>query len=135
DRLLTFQVNAPPLAVPARVEYYDRLFAALDAIPGVSATGGTTRVPLGSTHVTTVVTIDGRDVPAAKLPEVEFRRSQNNYFAAMGIPVLRGRDFTRDDALGLPGVCIINRTMAARLFPDEIPFDGPPHTGSDPATP
>ena len=123
DRLLTFQINAPRLPnQPALLDYYDRLFAALDALPGVASTGGTTRVPLGSTNVSTLVSVEGRDIPAAQLPEVEFRRALNNYFAAMGMPIVRGRGFTRDDALpNASQVCVINHAMQLRLFPDEDP--------------
>jgi predicted permease len=142
DRLLTFQINAPqpPNAQTpnpqALLDYYDRLFAALDAIPGVAASGGTTRVPLGSTNVSTLVSIDGREIPPAQLPEVEFRRAQNGYFDAMGIPVLRGRGFTRGDAgLTAQPVCVINHAMQLRLFPGEDPIGRRIRTGTNPQAP
>ena len=81
--------------------------------------GGTTRVPLGSTSVTTSVQIEGRPVPNAELPEVQFRRAMHNYFAAMGIPIRRGRNFDPNDGPTAPPVAVINETMARRLFPGQ----------------
>ena len=75
---------------------YATLFRRLDALPGVTASGGTTRLPLGSTNVTTKVGVEGRSLPPGEWPEVEFRRAVHNYFTAMGIPILRGRELQRD---------------------------------------
>jgi putative ABC transport system permease protein len=124
DNLLTMQIALPNhLSTAAqRQALYDTLFARLDALPGVSATGGTTRLPLGSTNVTTKIGIEGRDIPPGQWPEVEFRRAVHNYFAAMGIPVLRGRGFdeAKDGPTTVP-VVVINQTMAKQQFPGEDP--------------
>src|SRR4029079_18205243 len=85
------------------------------------ASGGTTRLPLGSTNVTTKIGVEGRDTPPGEWPEVEFRRAVHNYFAAMGIPVLRGRAFDASDGPNAPPVVVINQTMARQLFPNEDP--------------
>jgi putative ABC transport system permease protein len=104
-----------------RRAFYTSFFARLEALPGVTAVGGTTRLPLGSTSVTTTVDIEGRPRPAAELPEVEFRRNLHNYFPAMGIPILRGRGFSAQDLPASLPVAVINDTMARRLFPGENP--------------
>ena len=123
DRLLTMQFAVPARysGAEATLTFYDDLERRLRALPGVSAVGGTTRLPLGSTSVTTYLETEGRPLPRAELPEVEMRRAVFDYFATMQIPVLRGRTFTRDDRLGGPIVTVINETLAARLFPNEDP--------------
>jgi len=120
-QLLTWQMNLPQrLTSPAdRLAFYQDFFARMEALPGVVAVGGTTRVPLGSTSVTTTVQIDGRPVPNAELPEVQFRRAMHNYFEAMGIPIRRGRNFDPKDGATAPPVAVINETMARRLFPGQ----------------
>ena len=120
DRLLTLQIALPQKyqTPPHRLAVYRDLFARLEALPGVLATGGTTRLPLGSTNVTTKIEIEGSDTPAGERPEVEFRRAVHNYFDAMGIPVLRGRSFTPADTAEAPPVVVINQTMARQLFPN-----------------
>jgi len=53
------------------------------------------------------------------------------YFRTLGIPLLRGRDFTAQDLDGAGGVIIVNETLARRFFSDAEPigqrlsFDGP----------
>ena len=120
-QLLTWQMNLPQRLTgnPERLAFYRDFFARMEALPGVVSVGGTTRVPLGSTSVTTTVQIDGRPVPNSELPEVQFRRAMHNYFETMGIPIRRGRTFDPKDSATAPPVAVINETMARRLFPDQ----------------
>lgn len=135
ESLLTMQINLPRrLATPdARLAYYDELFERLRAIPGVVAAGGTTRLPLGSTSVSTTVDVEGRPRPDAELPEVQFRRAVDDFFGAMQMPIRRGRGFTREDGPGVPAVAVINETMAARVFAGEDPIGRRIRTGPNPA--
>jgi putative ABC transport system permease protein len=123
EQLLTMQIAIPARYVhpEERLGFYDELETRLEALPGVVAVGGTTRLPLGSTNVTTMLEVEGRAVPRAELPEVEMRRAVFDYFGAMGIPVLRGRSFTRDDNAQAPTVAVINSALAQRVFPNEDP--------------
>jgi predicted permease len=123
DRLLTLQIALPNnyQTPDQRRALYASLFSRLDAVPGVTSAGGTTRLPLGSTNVSTKVEVEGRGLPTGEWPEVEFRRAVHNYFEAMGIPILRGRGFTSQDGPTAPPVIVINQTMARRLFPGEDP--------------
>ena len=133
--LLTMQVELPGRIEgnEARVAYYDELFERLRAIPGVIAAGGTTRLPLGSTSVSTSIDVEGRPLPDAELPEVQFRRAVDDFFTAMGIPIRRGRVFTPSDGPDAPRVCVINEAMAARLFPGEDPVGRRIRTGPNPS--
>jgi len=123
DNLLTLQIALPNSYQTAdqRRALYASLFSRLDALPGVASSGGTTRLPLGSTNVTTKIGIEGRDIPPGAWPEVEFRRAIHNYFEAMGIPILRGRGFNATDGPTAPPVVVINQTMARQLFANEDP--------------
>jgi predicted permease len=131
QQLLTWQMNIPQrLTTPAdRLAFYQDFFARMEALPGVVSVGGTTRVPLGSTSVTTTVQVDGRPVPVAELPEVQFRRAMHNYFKTMGIPIRRGRDFSTNDGPTAPSVAVINDTMARRVFPNQDPIGQRIRTG------
>jgi putative ABC transport system permease protein len=125
DHLLTMQVAVPAqhADAPSRLAFYDRLESKLKALPGVTAVGGTTRLPLGSTNVTSYIEIEGRPVAnRTELPEVEMRRAVFDYFETMQIPVVRGRSFTRDDHSSAPTAVVINSAFAARLFPNEDPI-------------
>jgi putative ABC transport system permease protein len=124
ERLLTMQIAVPAryTAPEARLGFYDDLEARLRALPGVTKIGGTTRLPLGSTNVTTMLEVEGHAVPRSELPEVEMRRSVFDYFDAMAIPVLRGRGFTRQDSLTAQTVVVINAALAQRILPGEDPI-------------
>jgi putative ABC transport system permease protein len=124
DNLLTLQITVPPRYGTAehRRAFYASLFGRLESLPGVTETGGTTRLPLGSTNVSTKIVIEGRSVAPADLPEVEFRRAIHNYFRAMGIRVLRGRSFALTDGPTAPPVVVINETMARQIFRGEDPI-------------
>jgi predicted permease len=119
--LLTFQQNVPPrITTPAgRIAFLDELSTKLAAIPGVKGVGGTTRIPLGSTQVTTQLTVEGHNVVAASLPEVDMRRSVGDYFQTMGIPVRQGRVFQPGDRTATDGLAVVNATLARQIFKDE----------------
>jgi putative ABC transport system permease protein len=134
SHLLTWQMNLPPHLTnnADRLAFYRTFFERMEALPGVVSVGGTTRVPLGSTSVSTSVQIEGRAVPAAELPEVQFRRAMHDYFETMGIPLRQGRTFNADDTASAPSVAVINETMARRLFPNEDPIGRHIRTGPNP---
>ena len=126
EALLTLQMNIPdrlvnetnrPVAATERWTFYERLLDRLAAIPGVVAVGGITRIPLGSSSVTSSLEVAGH--PATeRLPEVEFKRIMRDYFAAMSTPVARGRLFTAEDGPTAASVAVVNETLARRMFPD-----------------
>jgi putative ABC transport system permease protein len=136
DNLLTLQIAVPNSYATAdqRRALYATLFSRLEALPGVTSAGGTTRLPLGSTNVTTKVGVEGRGVPPGEWPEVEFRRAMHEYFTAMGIPLVRGRAFAATDGAAAPPVVVINQTMARQLFGGEDPVGRRLQMGS-PGTP
>jgi putative ABC transport system permease protein len=124
ERLLTMQVNVPQRhdTSEKRVAYYQQLFARLEAVPGVIAVGGTTRLPLGGTNSTTPVAVEGRIPPEGQWPEADFRRAVHAYFEAMDIPLRRGRVFSDADHAGAPPVVVVNEAFARRMFDDEDPL-------------
>jgi len=133
EHLLTLQMNTPDhiTATEARRAFYEQWFAGVAALPGVEAVGATTRIPLGSSNVTTSVRAEGNTDPPAALPEVEFRRGSPDYFRAMGMPIVRGRPFLPGDRPTDPPLVIINQTMARVVFGDADPIGRRIQTGPD----
>ena len=130
ESLLTLQLNVPDrLTTPeARRTFYDDLLARWAAIPGVVAVGGTTRIPLGSSSVTTSLQVNGRP-DTGQLPEVEFRRVMRDYFTAMGTPVVRGRLFAPEDGPTAAAAAVVNQTLARRIFGGSDPIGQQVRTG------
>ena len=124
SHMLTWQMNLPSriTSQEQRIAFYREFLDRMKALPGVISVGGTSRLPLGSTGLTTSIAVEGRGTPVAEWPEVQFRRAVGDYFQTMGIPIIKGRMFNEGDtSSGLP-VCIINQTMAAQFFPGEDPI-------------
>ena len=137
SHLMTYQQ-----AVPGRVQgaaagiaFLDDLMSRLKNVSGVVEVGGSTRIPLGSTQVTTQLAIEGRPVDNARLPEVDMRRSVGNYFQAMNIPVLRGRVFETSDRAATTGLAVVNAALVARLFPNEDAVGRRVRMGPNPNSP
>jgi putative ABC transport system permease protein len=123
SRMLTWQMNLPTRirTQDDRDAFYREFLDRMNALPGVESVGGTSRLPLGSTGLTTSISVEGRGTPVAEWPEVQFRRSLGDYFQTMGIPLLKGRFFNSSDTATAPPVCLINQSMAALFFPGEDP--------------
>jgi putative ABC transport system permease protein len=123
SQMLTWQMNLPARITTQdqRIAFYREFLDRMRALPGVVSVGGTSRLPLGSTGLTTSIMVEGSGTPVADWPEVQFRRAVGDYFQTMGIPLIKGRDFSDGDATSIP-VCIINQTMAAQFFGGEDPI-------------
>jgi putative ABC transport system permease protein len=126
DHALTFNVTLPDARysedVP-RVAFFDQLLPALSALPGVRAVGAVMGVPLVGTHFDISFKVEGRPpVRPADEPSMQIRVASRGYFAAIGIPVKRGRGFSDDDRPGTPQVVVITESAAKRFFPNEDPI-------------
>jgi hypothetical protein len=60
--------------------------------------------------------------PDGKLPWAAYNIVSPNYFAPIGIPLVRGRGFTSEDSKAAPGVAVVNENMAWKFWPTEDPI-------------
>ncbi len=95
-------------------EFHRRLLLRLQAIPGVAAVGAAARSPLhGGSGAGGTFQFAGANLPANERPHAWTNVASPGYFAAMGIPLLAGREFSwRDDRPGVRRVAIVNRSFA-----------------------
>ncbi len=109
----------PKLKDPtARVQFYQELAERISHLPGVTATGAVSALPLTSAIGWGGMHIEGY-VPPANEPElqVDVRQATPPYFSAMQIPLVRGRAFAETDTSTMPPVAIIDQKMAERFWP------------------
>jgi len=118
EGVLALQVAVPGIEGEEGVAFYRELFAGLEGLPGVRSAGGTTRLPPGE-GLSTRLEVEDRAFAPGNQPEVEFRRATRGYFAALGIPLARGRGFEERDGDDAPPVMLVNETAARRLWPGE----------------
>ncbi|HLY63491.1 MAG TPA: ABC transporter permease [Terriglobia bacterium] len=105
---------------PAILNTYRQLFNRLEALPGVTAAGGITALPLSQAFAWTPITVEGRDPPAGeKFINADMRVVSGRYFQAMQIPLRRGRFFNEDDTTAHPRVVMVDERMAEQFWPHE----------------
>jgi predicted permease len=113
------------MSVPSRFErenamdYYQRVLAAIRAVPGVEAAGAIRDLPLRGNGEMSGVTIPGRATAASEAPTVQRHQVSTDYFKAMGIPLKAGRTFEMTDRTDAPLVFVVNEELARRFWPGE----------------
>jgi putative ABC transport system permease protein len=124
ENLLTMTVIAPPSKyndVNQQINFNDRLRERVQSLPGVAGAGTVNILPVNSGN-TTRFFIDGDPVPAAgSETEANIRNVSDDYFKTLGVPLLAGRMFDQRDAADKPGVVIIGKTIADRMFAGRDP--------------
>src|SRR5262249_32342433 len=108
--------------VERRKQYLRDVAARMQSIPGVTAAGVVTTLPLGPVNVQTRLFFEGRPAPGpGEDIRVLYPASNPDYFPAMCIPILPGRTLDDRDGAGQPQSVIINDAMARRYWPGEDP--------------
>jgi putative ABC transport system permease protein len=125
ERTVTMRVTLPEsrYSDDARVQFFERLFARIDGLPGVEAAGATSFIPLGGPGAATSFEVVGRPAPRpGEEPVTDVRVVSGSYFKAMGVPLLRGRLFNEHDPADARDRIVINETMARKHWPGEDPI-------------
>jgi predicted permease len=104
-------------------ERMDRLVQSLSAVPGVERAGAVLGLPFGHGAPTGTFQVEGSAVvPSAERPRARMQAATPGYFAALGVPLRRGRRFSDADGADAPGVAIVNEAFAERFLPDRDPL-------------
>jgi predicted permease len=123
EQAVTFEMTLPPskyAELDQIVALYRSTLDRLRALPGVAAAGIGETVPMGGEGESTGVRIPGWPTTRDQdRPFANYTIASPGYFAAVGTPLLRGRDFVdADGAASLP-VAIVNRAMADKYWPGQ----------------
>jgi len=124
DGVMTVRLELPEgryPAAPQSVAFYQQLVARTARLPGVAAVGASSALPMSGAGGVKPVRAGGAAAPG-DAPNVQYRLVSPGYFRAMGIPVVRGRDFDARDAGPAAGVVVINQAMARRFWPGQDPI-------------
>ncbi|HEY8411797.1 MAG TPA: FtsX-like permease family protein, partial [Pyrinomonadaceae bacterium] len=99
--------------------FQSQLLERFSATPGVVAVGTISNLPLsgGGPDGTFLI---GND-PARK-GQADYRRATAGYFAAMKIPVLRGRTFDAGDKFEAPNAALVSQSLVQKYWPNEDPI-------------
>jgi putative ABC transport system permease protein len=94
----------------------------VEALPGVQAAFASNLVPLGSGGGENRIAIDGQAAAKGDEPTVGFTGVSPHLLRTLGLPILRGRDFTDTEGVSRTPVAVINQAMAVKFWPKEDPI-------------
>jgi predicted permease len=122
DNVLIAGIDLPPQSYSQaqdRLDFYDKVLAGTQSLPGVKASGWVSIPPLGGEGSETGITVPGGPQQHDEIPIANYRPVSPDYFSAMGIPLLEGRIFGATDE-GRK-VVVISQSVADRFWPGKNP--------------
>ncbi len=107
------------------VDFYKESMRRVEALPGVTGTAFSTLAPWRDADTVGIGLqfsgdghVHGKDDPRA-----QWRTISPGFFAALGVPLLEGRDFNDLDDKNNEPVVIVSETLAQRMFPGQDPLN------------
>jgi len=123
--LLTMKISLPTARYSGGTRmtaFYDESVRQAMAVPGVSAAATSSALPANPVRVSPALPEGQPEVPLVQRPLFNIQTVSPGYVAAMGLPLLRGREFTGHDDATAPRVIIVNETLARRYWPNQNPI-------------
>src|SRR6516225_553624 len=121
-------IDVPPMTygkTPQQVvEFYKDAMRRIDALPGVNKTAFGMAVPWRQANgLALQFAADGHPHVPGEDPRAQLRVISPGFFAALGVPIIAGRDFDERDKDTKDPVVIISETLAKRMFPNQDPIN------------
>src|SRR3954471_15041556 len=124
--VITARLSLPASTYPddaRRIAFFQQALASLRALPGVRHAASIHPLPLTGSNLVFAISAEGRPAPKSGEEQTALGSFVSpDYFRTMKIPLLKGRVFEAHDDLRSPRVLIVNRTLAARIWPGEDPL-------------
>jgi predicted permease len=118
--LMSFDLGLNNFTEPRAKDFYDRLLERVRTMPGVEAASLGLVTPLGGrAPATSVERIEGYQPGPNEHPFGDFNLVAVDYFRALGIPLLAGRDFGSVDSPNSVPTVIVNEAFARRYWPGQ----------------
>jgi putative ABC transport system permease protein len=124
--VLTMSIALPPSRYDSPekiVRFYDQLVEKVRGIPGVSSAAACNNAPFDHHEWDSSFHITGTPPdPHGQEPISEMATVSPDYFRALGMSILRGRNFGPEDVRGRPGTVVIDELAAQKFFPGTDPI-------------
>jgi len=119
SRMLVFQVGLPPATTPPQQDdFYRQVVERLQTVPGVQSAAAVSRLPLAGGNSDRSFQLPGSE----QSYQADIRVSTPGYFQTMGIPLLKGRGLSEQDAHSPVLVAVVNEALARTVFPGQDPI-------------
>jgi predicted permease len=105
-----------------RARFYNQVLSEVRQLPGVRSAAFTSGLPMIMMGGIAGVTLPGQEMRPDGEYAVSRRYVTPQFFSAMGIPLLSGRDFTDIDDAGRARVGVVSQSFAQRYWPDSDPL-------------
>jgi len=128
DSMLVMSAHAPARTLDDYVrvtQFETELFQRIRQLPGVVTVAGAMGMPTGDYGSNGGYVLEGQGTMKShvrQLAQANFSLSGPDYFMAMGIPLVRGRDFTDGDRYGTTPVVIVSEALVRQSFPNVDPI-------------
>jgi predicted permease len=117
--VLSLRVTLPRAKYPdnaAHVRFADAAVNEISSVPGVAAVGVVNDLPLAGNQMSFALTTEDQPQSSPSARRITVRLASPGYFAALGIPLLRGRSLSADDRAGREPVVVVNRRAADQYW-------------------
>jgi predicted permease len=121
--VMTMTVDLPDSAYRMALQmqmFHTQTLAEISRLPGVLRAGAVDWVPLGGELAKGTFQVEGGQRPRGFM--VDKPCISPGYFRAMGIQLVRGREFTERDSATAPGVVVVSQSVARTLWPGKEPL-------------
>ncbi len=106
-----------------RLAFLEQALTRISSLPDVRAVAAVNMLPLGGGNVTSSIEIEGQSRAPGEHLAVQWIVTSGEYFRALEVPLLKGRDFTpREKADTGAAVAVISEVMAQRFWPAAEPL-------------
>ncbi|MGH6960554.1 MAG: ABC transporter permease, partial [Dongiaceae bacterium] len=135
DNVLTMRTALPPTkynSTERRQQFYDQILTETRALPGVSSAAYVSFLPMSFRGGIWPVILDfARLTPEAReswAPDPNEKRMASlrfvtpRFFAALGIPIIRGRDVSPADTVDAPWVAVVSESFVEQTWPGQDPL-------------
>jgi putative ABC transport system permease protein len=123
DRILTMEMDlrtAQYSKKPAILNFWEQVLDRVRVLPGVERAALGTHVPLTDSHGRSDITIEGMPLPKpGSFPHPDEHAVSPGYLKTLGVPLLRGREFSDTDTENAPLVGMVNAMIAKQFFPNQ----------------
>jgi predicted permease len=101
-------------------QYWDNVLRQIQSLPGVQHVALASRVPFSINFNRTNIAVPGRQKSPDEMgPSINSGQVSADYFATIGVDLLRGRTFTEADTPERPAVAVVSETMARAYWPGQ----------------
>ena len=124
--VLTFRLSLPASRYPtveSVAAFHQEALDRIEGLPGVSRAGASSRLPLSEDWSGDPLNREEAPLSPGEIPPVvELSATNPGYFETLGIPLLRGRLLTRQDAEDRAHTAVISQSLAEGFWPGEDPI-------------